>query len=297
MVNFNKFFNKDDERYVDIPLNTDIELYIDPTSIRQVNSPYFNSELAGQKVSSFFQHVFDLYLKDKKEESLILITEPSEINSTHLGMSSGASKGNGPSERILNRTFKKLVELAQKDTDLLKNPILIPLFVPRFGKDRFSDLLTCIIIKELCEFTTNICKELRIELSSKSFRYYDIDKQAWVEKEFLLPIGPDGEHIVLLPKSIVKENYTFNAQSFVWKTIFQERQNFHLVNNTDLTRTKEVDGEMILVPPSKTTLYEKEVSGKYEIDKIKQYALKQTLEKPHLLEHYIRFVEEQINQG
>lgn len=296
MNSFNNFFNQNDERYVDIPLETDIELYLDPSQINQIETPHFDSKMARRKVSGFFQHVFDLFLQNEREKSMKLIVEPREINATHLGMSSGPSEGNGPSEHILEETFEKLVELADKNVNLWSQPILIPLFVPGFGKDRFSDLLTCIILKELCEFTFNICKDLEINVYPKMFKYYDIDEQSWLEKEFLLPIGPDGKHIVLVPKNLVTKDYSFSAQSYVWKIIFSKRQNYHMRNQTSLVQTKEIKGEMVMNPPTKTTIYKKEVVNQYKKDKLKQYALNQTIEEPDSLEHYIRYVDEQLKE-
>lgn len=58
-----------------------------------------------------------------------------------------------------------------KDREL-GNPRISPIFIPKFGPDRFSDLIASIIINKLVDFTILCAEIFRLPLSSQRKRVH-----------------------------------------------------------------------------------------------------------------------------
>lgn len=285
---FNTYFNVKDERYLNIPIDTDILRFVDPVELRKAHSKYFNGILADRKLRDYIEEVFIRYKDGNPAAAFNLINDPpGEVNAVHLGYSSNQSRGNGTSAEILDATFKKILELSEHHDKFLRAPILVPLFVPRFGSDRFSDLIVNVITKELCEFTEKICDELNIEIRDFSYRYYDNDEKAWKDEEFLLPEDANGHAIILIPENVAVEDYNFKAQNFVETVVIPNKQDEHYENGT-MKHFIERKGQMVAVKPTKKMVRKEEVSDSYVEDKYKQYALDETLKNPDLLGQFIK---------
>lgn len=290
---FNEHFKIKEEECLDIPLQSDIELYVDPNRISLVNSPIFDGTMAKKKIESYFLTIFDLYLQGKKSLAIDLLDAPKEINATHLGLSKGNSQGTGPSREILNRFFDKVTVDGRLKKSILSRPVLIPLFVRNFGSDRFSDLIVNIISKELADFTNSICTRHAIETSSSQLcTYYDIQTGKWQTLTADLPVGPDGKPILLVPNELGVNKYGFSAETYVNQIVFVYLQDEHLAKNSSLVTMKSIKGVLTPVKPTKKLLYRVEVKEAYDVfGKVKTFALDQSLENPHLLQQYIEFVE------
>ncbi|WP_225744976.1 hypothetical protein [Marinilactibacillus sp. Marseille-P9653] len=298
IIRFNQHFNKQDDRYLDIPLNSDVKKFVDPVKIAGINEPLFDSKKASFKVQEYFKKGFSLYAEGNKNLAISLLSEPKEINATHLGLSKGASKGNGPSEEILDGVFQKITSEEFLRNSFMARPTLIPLFVPNFGADRFSDLTVNIISKELAEFTENICKELGIPVYVTGLcKYYDVSDGKWKQLVANLPMGPDKKPILLVPAGLVTDNYKFSIEKFVYTVIFAHLKDEHLNRRSPLVTYKEKNGVLTPVKPTNRVLKEHEIRTKYkDRGMLKAFALDKSLEHPHLLEQYISFIEDEKYQ-
>lgn len=298
IIRFNQHFNKQDDRYLDIPLNSDVKKFVDPVKIAGINEPLFDSKKASFKVQEYFEKGFSLYAEGNKNLAISLLSEPKEINATHLGLSKGASKGNGPSEEILDGVFQKITSEEFLRNSFMARPTLIPLFVPNFGADRFSDLTVNIISKELAEFTENICKELGIPVYVTGLcKYYDVSDGKWKQLVANLPMGPDKKPILLVPAGLVTDNYKFSIEKFVYTVIFAHLKDEHLNRRSPLVTYKEKNGVLTPVKPTNRVLKEHEIRTKYkDRGMLKAFALDKSLEHPHLLEQYISFIEDEKYQ-
>lgn len=290
-MNFNQHFGITGTEYIDIPIDGDIELYLDPSKVKDVDPDIFDSVTAKVKIDSYFTTVIDLYQQGNKELAISLLETPREINAAHLGLSKSSSKGNGPSREILSRFFEKITNDGRLTTSVLTRPVLIPLFVRNFGPDRFSDLLVNIISMELADFTKSICDRYGIETTRNSiYTYYNIENHQWEKLNSDLPIGPDGKPILLTPGTLTTTKYDFSPRNYVYTIIFSYIQNELLEHENPYAMYQGIK-------PTKSMLYQSEVRDAYtEIGKLKDYALDESLEKPHLLEQYIDKVEGTKNQ-
>lgn len=297
MSNFNNYFQIDGQEYVNVLLETDTLLFLDPNKIKKVKTKLFNKELAESKIMAYFLNVNRLYKEGKKDLAFCLIDCSKEINATRLGYSSGKPFGKGASAEILDEVFSNIQTLGNLDASLLRQPCLIPLFVQNFGADRFSDLITNIICKELSEFTYNACKKYGIQDKTKDFKldgFYDIDEQQWKPITVRLPYDDEGNPIILVPKEMTVSQYDFTVNEYIGKVILVQKQMEHLDKKSPLIKTKWVKSrnDFVYSPPSKKILREVEIRNKYPIKGgSKSYALEESMRQPHLLIQYIKFVE------
>lgn len=296
-MKFNEYYGILGKEYVDVLLETDILLFLDPNKINKVKTDMFDKETARCRVMSYFLYVNQHYKEGKKDLAFSLINCSSEINSTRLGYSKGKPFGKGASAEILDKFFSKFQKLADLDDSILRQPWLIPLFVENFGADRFSDLITNIICKELSEFTFNVCVKYGIQEQTKEFKlqgFYNIETQKWETISVRLPYDSEGKPILLVPKEMTVSEYDFTVQEYVGQVILVQKQMEHLDKRSPLVTMKWVKSrdKFVAIPPSKKKLKEVEIRREYPIKGgMKRYALDESLKQPHLLTQYINFVE------
>ena len=104
MKNFSTYFNLSihshrEIDFVDVPVDTDIELFLDPTLI-EVRSDSF-SQWCSVGIDSFFGAVFQACTAENMEILRYLLDHSAEPNESHLGHSVNRSMGRGASLGIL----------------------------------------------------------------------------------------------------------------------------------------------------------------------------------------------------
>jgi len=148
-----EYYNiKNDVSFVNAKINGDIKRFIDPSFLLMMDVTNFDSKMASRKIRSFFTTVMSLYRKGQEKEALQLFTSFQENNAFGLGYALNSKKGRGLSEDMARKFFKQvynLTELEQSGT--LLDPAVYRLFIQDFDKDRFTDLITAIIGKELMD--------------------------------------------------------------------------------------------------------------------------------------------------
>lgn len=288
---FNDFFKITDDSYVNIPMYTDILVYIDPSLIKAISHPYFDSQKAEEKVINYFSTAFNAYKQGNEKLAIQLINYPKEVNELHFGHSVGSTKGTGPSEEILHEFFKRITKESSNFSEhLAENPILFPLFVKNFGSDRFSDLIACIIKKELAEFTEKISTNYNLPVSSVNIgKYYNVDSNKWEEVVASLPLDTKQQPILLCPKGIVVEEYNFSTTQYINLVIIEQLQDYHYRKQTPgLQHTKTENGVIVPTKPTKKMVRKVELEQKYSFyGKEKAFAFKYTMENPSALGEYL----------
>lgn len=294
-IKFNEHFNLEDSSYFDIPINTDILRYVDPNLLGIVYHRHFDSLNAKKKVTHYFLTAFDAYRKGDKELAIDLITYPKEMNEVHFGYSQKEAVGTGPSIEILDSFFSKItLGFGELEKELASKPILLPLFVKNFGSDRFSDLIVCIISKELSEFTERVCNEHSIETSPVNLgKHYNMESMDWENLHANLPLDLIGRPILLTPKEIVVKEYGFSAEHYVNSLIAKQLQHYHYENKTEgLISYKEKKGSLVPVKPTLVQVKDVELNQKYrDHGKVKEFALDYSLKNPASLGQYITLLE------
>lgn len=293
MEKFNNFFNISGNEYFDVDLSEDTESFIDPSKFNKVSTVLFDKNTASKKVTQYFQTVYELYETGSRQDAVAMINDVPEISATRLGYSRGTHKGKGPSFQILNRVFSLLVPLSKENPEVLNEPCMLPMFTPNFASDRFSDLITNIICSELCDFTSKICEKYGLLSDCKTYElkgYFDYESGTWAKINVKLPVDMNGQPIILIPIELSVPKYNFNVQEYISQIILPIFQQEHLERNSPLVTSKYVkkfDG-MVATAPSKKTLWKEEVRSSHpQKGGSKEFALEESLKRPHLITQYI----------
>ncbi|MFB6822201.1 hypothetical protein ACFCXA_11495 [Streptomyces virginiae] len=206
--------------FVDVHVDRDNKLYVDPSAIRfWAKSGDQWSQEAYSSISGFFdeflRRLWSTSSADNRNarEMLWEFHEPRE---TRLGMSAVGFDGSGASEKIGDAIWQSLREnpLCTLAVPILKRLEDIPLFVEDVANDRVSDLTTRLIFHNLAKFTNGQMENhpaLRNASRESEYQVWNAEEGAWVKEAISLPhVTQEGEGegrpLLLVPKIAVHRN-------------------------------------------------------------------------------------------
>lgn len=185
---------------IDVSLNCDTNLFIDPLLLEHAADKEFRDCATGAYVERFEQLIRLLAASKAVDDAAWRAARKQlkfhEVPYTHLGYSSGTS-GSGfgvhLSNNLLN-TAKEVVEFGVTDPDLF---LALALLEDGVGADRISDMATNIILSCLARFSLNICNRLGLPLQE-----FKIDGEPYR----LMPNPLNrSEPILFVPGDIVRD--------------------------------------------------------------------------------------------
>lgn len=217
---FHKLNLKGDEEWLDLRLDKDLKLYLDPFLIFRSEHPFFLD--AKSKIVDFFNSAFELAheainsLSARKQLELIL--KFPEVMEIRLGDSQGEF-GAGPGGRFAKAASDALVSLAEKKYQGLKHFEEIEIFTSGIGLDGISDATANIIKHEFVKYTQSVCSDLNIPLETFCIRHsnFDHENKIWDNQYFELPRNPclsSGTSILLVPKAFLCTSPAISSEGF-----------------------------------------------------------------------------------
>lgn len=259
--------------FIDINLDTDTELYIDPTLIDRLPTSWC---IETKKIlQDYFDNVFECCKAKNYSRLDSLVAFGKEPNETKLGLSVEQSRGKGSKPDSLRNIFRTVAEQCLIENGLVEKPSDLCIFVHNFAEDRMSDLITNIIRCQLYKFTIHQCEKLDINMSHKQYnlgQYWDTTLKKWntLTGNALLV---ENKKILLVPKNIVRRKFIVSVSQYIQKHVLTYRQSFHLEKRTDLIHKRYTKKKgYFYVPPTKKELYEKEVKGQAHKDFARNFA-------------------------
>lgn len=199
--------------FVDVDPTTDIPVYVDPAAIRLQSGAW--AERCQAQLRTFFSEVLEaVQLDDRRRLDKLfepLVGPLGEPNETHLGVSSGRSRGRGLSRSQAAALTDALANSKAAATGLLQDLEDSVLFIPGLGPDILSDMTTCVIRVSLVEYTQRQCAfhEIPTELQETG-PWWDLDRLEWRYSTAELPRAEDDK-LLLVPKSIVRASMIMNG--------------------------------------------------------------------------------------
>lgn len=140
--------------FVDVPIDTDIEVFVDPTALRALTSNW------GTECASLVQYYFEAVLNrmraGKDREAQLLLSSLNERNEFHLGFSAGKSRGHGFGSKSAESVWGALSKSKASKSGLLKDLEDTCLLIEGIGRDMISDAVCNIIRGPLIKYTQDV---------------------------------------------------------------------------------------------------------------------------------------------
>lgn len=282
-MRFSDYFNLDKEQsaldFVDIPLDTDIPLFIDPYILSKLQDEF--SMEASQTVSSFFQEVVEKIREGDDISAKKMLSKLSEPNDTHLGLSKNKSMGKGVSGKQSVDLFHSLKNSRAVRTGFVKDLEDCELVIPGIGSDKISDVVTNTIKFLLIAYTNQQCDLHGIQMQkvSSGLFWNAIDRE-WDEQFVTLPIyEQEGkiDRVILVPKSIVRYDMEFNHTKYYNGFVLTFLQRQHI---------REKSGLVEILMNGNPRVTKKSLKARPEYKLTKDFLYRFSNENPQVLDEY-----------
>lgn len=266
--------------FVDIPIDTDIEVFVDPTALRTLTSSW-GSECASL-VQYYFEAVLNRMKAGKDREAQILVSSLNERNEFHLGFSVGKSRGHGFGSKSAESVWGALSKSKASKSGLLKDLEDTCLLIEGIGRDMVSDAVCNIIRGPLIKYTQDICTYYGIPLTPNvvSGPIWNSHTEAWENKYVSLPMTSEGK-LILVPKIFVRHRLSYEYREYYQHYLLPEMQHDEIQRNSGLVE---------LLKDGRKRVTKKALKERYGDNKLA--VVEQTLKFPHVLEEY-REIKEQ----
>jgi hypothetical protein len=259
--------------FVDIPLDTDVSLYIDPYALSVSGSDWLRE--CGNIVVNFFDHFLSVVRKKDEATAMKVIANLHEPNDIHLGVSLGRPSGRGWGGKQGFQLYETLKESSAVKSGLLKDLSDIELLMPGIGSDKISDLTANVIRGELVAYTEEQCLLYSIPTERiNSGLYWDPEAKVWSSRYADLPVYKD-ERVVLVPKAAVRVRLVPDYEEFYNRFVLDFLSAEHLDANDSL---------VTLLKNGTSKVYKKDLKGRYKLSK--DFLFEFTRRHPEVLKAY-----------
>lgn len=220
---------------MDVSNEYDTPLYVDPYAI-EVRDDQWSAQ-ASEAIRSFFLAVLAALRSGDRFRATNLMAQLHEPRETFLGVSSdkpqGLGVGSGQASQLINAILNSTAYKSGLLTDLSE----VALYIQGIDRDKISDLTTNIIRRLLQDYTAQQCDLYGIPLHTYyGAPWWDTSRANWLNGSTKLP-KLDGEHVMLVPKFIVRRSLSLNSQEFYNKQIVDFLISEHLKASSSLVQT------------------------------------------------------------
>jgi len=259
--------------FVDIPLDTDISLYVDPYALSVSGDDWLRE--CGNIVVNFFSYFLNAIRADDEATAMGIIANLHEPNDTHLGVSTGRPSGRGWGRVQGRMLYERLRSSKAVKTGSLKDLSDIELLIPGVGSDKISDLAVNVLRGEFVAYTEEQCDLLAVPTRKvNSGLYWGHESSTWESRYANLPVYKQ-ERIVLVPKVAVRARLIPDYEEFYSDFVLEFLSAEHLKAN---------DALVTLLKNGTSRVFKKDLKNKYRLSK--EFLYEFTIRHPKVLEDY-----------
>lgn len=270
--------------FVDVPIDGDIPLFIDPFAIAQRTDRW--SQECHQVLHTFFERVVQEIRSGQSSKARELLLHLSEPNETRLGFSRGKPRGAGIGRDQSEDIFQALSESTAVKTGFLNSLEECELMIEGIAWDKISDLTTNVIRGKLAEYTREQCRLHDIRAQNVPLNpYFDAVHSQWISRYWEVPVAA-GRPILLVPKSIVRITPAYDHQRYYRHFVLDYLQAEHLNAHSSLVRT---------LKNKKRVVYKKDVAATFPCTKENLFQFSRA--HPEVLQQYRDHLKKLEEQG
>ncbi|MEU0083470.1 hypothetical protein [Streptomyces sp. NPDC006274] len=263
--------------FVDVDTVNDIQVYVDPSSIRYLEDDWGKECMT--MLTTFFDSVLDAVRNGDKTRTRDLLSQLSEPNETHLGISRGKSAGRGFGKKMGADFANKLAESEAAKSGLIQDLEDTAFFIDGVDKDIISDVTTNIIRGPLIAYTQQMADLFGIPLEAgvTSGPVWNPNTLEWENGFTELP-APDGDKLLLVPKVIVR------------RAMHMSRGEYYRHHLVPVLQEEEAESanrrfaDTVRGARGRFWVTKKEIAKKY--GSTKPDITRETLKRPSIYEHY-----------
>ena len=199
--------------FVDVELNTDTPLYLDPYAIQIKRDDW--SIKCGDHIRSFFNELLDALRANNLRRATHLLQNLHEPNETRFGVSKGTPNGRAIG-REKAQSFAEAIRRSRAFlTGNLSDMSEAELFVKFIGPDTISDMVTNVLRGLLAKYTLDQCNIYAVPTQPVATLgpVWNSENLDWESNILDLPIH-DNKPILLVPKYSVRRSLSLNSQEF-----------------------------------------------------------------------------------
>lgn len=269
--------------FVDIRLDTDVPVFLEPSAIKSLNSPWGN-ELASL-LQTFFEEVLTLIRSGDNQKAQRLLSSLNERNEFHLGYSVNESRGHGFGSGSAKSVWGALSQSDAVKTGLLRDLEDTALLIPGIGTDMISDAACNILRGPLIKYTQDMCDFYGVSLTPDidSGPIWNPEKGLWETALVPLPMTPFGK-VILVPKLLVRQRLSYRFDEYYRNFLLPQMQQEHLSARSSLVEVLSSGRERV----TKKALMEK-----FGRDKLA--AVRETQLRPRVLDEYREYREKNVS--
>ncbi len=262
--------------FVDVPINEDINLCVDPYAISNLDSSdwFIN---ANNEIIDFFNLLLTTVKSGDKKTALRMLQICKEPKGTGLGFSKSGD-GLGMGIDYANKLYQALRESRLTIDDNISDIGECELFVEGMGSDRISDMTIGILKKRLIGFTQNVCRQYNIEM-----RRGTAMSDVWNPETMRVESGyydmPVINNIprILIPKLIVRYRMSYDNDKFYNSYVLDFLKAEHESANTSLVE---------MLKNGKKRVLKKTLKQQPTYKKTKKFLYDMSKKYPNILDNY-----------
>lgn len=247
--------------FVDIPLETDIELYVDPYALHV--SPVDWLRVCGDLVANFFHTLLSALKAQDRDRAMSLLSNLREPNETRLGQSKGKASGRGWGPKQAKELYDRLSKSKAVASGRIQDLEDFELLVPGISSDKISDLAINVIRGELTAYTKEQCDLYGITTEVvPAGVFWNPDQQRWESQFADLPVYED-KGLILVPKVAVRRRLVPDSKEFYDRFVLRFLEAEHINARSALVYTLKNGNPKVLTrdlkaayPASKEFLFE-----------------------------------------
>lgn len=264
--------------FVDIPLNTDVTLFLDPYAFK-IGDNLWSIE-CNDLIVDFFDEVISCILNNHHIRGRNLLgNHLGEPDGTNLGFSGRAGGGRGAGKQKTLTIYDRLKNSKAAQTGKLHDLSDCELLIPFVGPDTISDITINVIRKKLLIFTKDQCHALGIPTESvQGGACWSTEHSQWINGYADLPIY-DNNKIILVPKTSVRYRLAVDPQEYYQRYVLEYLQAEHLSAGSSLVE---------VLKSGKRRVTKKSLKDKYPYSK--DFLFNFSEEHPEVLKEYKTFL-------
>lgn len=259
--------------FVDIPLETDIRLFVDPYAF-SIEPDYWFAE-CNNLIVSYFQFVVDSIRNGDARAARGLLYNLHEPNDTHFGFSRGRPSGRGIGNVQAEQIHNRLRDSEAVQTGMLRDLSDCELVIPGVGPDKISDITINVIRSKLVEYTLTQCHLFGIQTRRVvAGAFWDPNTMRWNNRYADLPIWRE-RRIILVPKAAARYRMAVDHMDYYHNFVLEFHKAEHFEAGSSLVK---------VLKNGKRVIYKKDLKQLYPPRK--DFLFRFSYEHPQVLEEY-----------